>query len=97
MSRYDRITARLNETFAPIQLNVQDDSALHAGHSGARAGGETHYTVTMVSAAFAGQNRVARSRAVHEALAGELASGLHALALVLRAPGEGAASETAAG
>jgi BolA family transcriptional regulator, general stress-responsive regulator len=91
MSRHARITARLNEAFAPTQLIVQDDSALHAGHSGARAGGETHYTVTMVSAAFAGQNRVARSRAVHEALAEELASGLHALALVLRAPGEVAA------
>jgi BolA family transcriptional regulator, general stress-responsive regulator len=88
MSRHERITARLSEAFAPTELNVQDDSALHAGHSGARAGGETHYTVTMVSAAFAGKNRVARSRAVHEALAGELASGLHALALVLRAPGE---------
>jgi BolA family transcriptional regulator, general stress-responsive regulator len=97
MSRHARITARLIEVFAPTRLDVQDDSALHAGHAGARAGGETHYTVTMVSAAFAGQNRVARSRAVHEALAGELASGLHALALVLRAPGEVAAGETAAG
>jgi BolA family transcriptional regulator, general stress-responsive regulator len=96
MSRHARITARLNEAFAPAQLTVQDDSALHAGHSGARAGGETHYTVTMVAAAFTGKNRVARSRAVHEALAGELSSGLHALALVLRAPGEVAAGETAA-
>jgi stress-induced morphogen len=92
MSRHERITARLNEAFAPTQLNVQDDSALHAGHSGARSGGETHYTVTMVSAAFAGKNRVARSRAVHEALAEELGSGLHALALVLRAPSEGETS-----
>ena len=88
MSRHERIATRLTETFAPSLLEVQDDSALHAGHAGAQAGGETHYTVTMVSEVFFGQSRVARSRAVHEALEDELASGLHALALVLRAPGE---------
>jgi stress-induced morphogen len=92
MSRHDRIATRLSETFAPSLLDVQDDSALHAGHAGAQAGGETHYTVTMVSEVFLGQSRVARSRAVHEALEDELASGLHALALVLRAPGEAGSS-----
>jgi len=88
MTRSDRIEQTLRQVFAPAALAVLDESAMHAGHAGAAAGGETHYQVTMVAAAFVGQNRVARSRAVHQALAGEFASGLHALALKLRAPGE---------
>jgi stress-induced morphogen len=87
-TRADRITVRLSEAFAPTLLRVVDDSARHAGHAGAAEGGQTHYTVLMVSAAFAGQSRVARSRAVHDALAGEFAGGLHALALTLRTPAE---------
>ena len=59
-------------------------------HAGARPGGETHYAVTLVAVAFEGQGRVARSRAVHAALTEEFASGLHALSLTLRAPGEAA-------
>lgn len=86
--RVDRIHAHLSASFAPTVLDVADESALHAGHAGARAGGETHYRVVMVAASLAGLNRVARSRAVHEALAPEFASGLHALSLVLRAPDE---------
>ena len=88
MDRKQRIEAALRAAFAPETLAVADDSAQHAGHAGARAGGETHYTVTMQAAAFAGMNRVARSRAVHEALAAEFATGLHALALKLSAVGE---------
>ena len=68
---------------------MRDDSALHAGHAGARPGGQTHYAVRVVAPGFAGMNRVARSRAVHAALAQEFSGGLHALALELRAPGEG--------
>lgn len=90
MTRADRIHAALTARFAPGALQVVDDSGQHAGHAGNPDGaGETHYTVTMVAAAFAGQSRVARSRLVHEALAEEFATGLHALALKLRAPGEG--------
>ena len=74
--------------FAPGTLLVVDDSASHAGHAGATPGGETHYSVLLVSTGFAGVNRVSRSRAVHEALAGEFASGMHALALTLRTPEE---------
>jgi BolA protein len=70
-------------------LEVQDDSHLHAGHAGAAPGGETHYSVRLVSPAFAGLGRLARSRAVHATLADEFAGGLHALALKLQAPGEG--------
>lgn len=85
-TRANRISAALTEAFAPTLLEVRDDSHLHAGHAGARVGGETHYGVTMVAALFDGKSRVDRSRAVHAVLAGELASGLHALALTLRTP-----------
>jgi BolA family transcriptional regulator, general stress-responsive regulator len=88
MTRADRIHAALNARFAPATLSVTDDSAQHAGHAGAAPGGQTHYTVAMEAAVFAGLSRVARTRLVHEALAEEFATGLHALALRLRAPGE---------
>ena len=74
--------------FSPTLLRVVDDSASHAGHAGAQPGGETHYSVLLVSEEFRGISRVARSSAVHEALAAEFAGGLHALALTLKAPGE---------
>ena len=73
-------------------LHVQDDSAQHAGHAGAHPGGETHYSVLIVSAAFEGVSRVARSRSVHSALQTEFGEkddgGMHALALTLRTPAE---------
>lgn len=85
----------LTEGFAPAVLRIQDDSARHAGHSGASAAGQTHYTVLMVAESFRGQSRVARSRAVHAALAQEFGppetGGMHALALTLRTPEEHAA------
>ena len=83
------IAAKLTAAFAPERLEVVDDSAKHAGHSGARPQGETHFTVHITSAAFAGLNRVERQRRVHAALAEELAPDrVHALALSLHAPGE---------
>jgi stress-induced morphogen len=88
MSRQSRIVVILNQVFAPQRLEVEDDSARHAGHAGARQGGETHFNVNMAAAAFEGMSRVARSRAVNDALAGEFADGLHALSLTLRAPSE---------
>ncbi len=94
-NRADRLHAALTRAFAPVMLTVQDDSAQHAGHSGAQAGGQSHYSVLLVSAAFQGLNRVARSRAVHTALAAEFGpadqGGMHALALTLRTPEEHAA------
>jgi stress-induced morphogen len=94
-ARAERIQATLTQAFAPAILQIQDDSARHAGHSGAPAGGQSHYSVLMVSAAFQGISRVARSRAVHEALAAEFGAaeqgGMHALALTLRTPEEHAA------
>ena len=89
-SRAARIRALLT-TLGPTHLDVTDDSAKHAGHAGARAGGQTHYTVTIISPRFEGLNRVARHRLVNDALQPEFGTGLHALSLVLRTPGEGAA------
>lgn len=87
-NRSERIRAALMAAFSPIRLEVVDDSQSHAGHAGAAPGGQTHYNVLLVSEAFTGMNRVARSRAVHAALDSEFANGLHALALTLRAPAE---------
>ncbi len=75
---------------------MTDDSAHHAGHVGAQGGaGQTHFGVLLISEAFRGMSRVARSRAVHQALAGEFGAvepgGMHALALTLRTPEEHAA------
>ncbi|WP_428484854.1 BolA family protein [Rhodopila sp.] len=94
-TRAERIRVALTQAFAPALLDVQDDSARHAGHAGARAGGQTHYTVLVVAASFQGLSRVARSRAVHATLAAEFgdadAGGMHALGLTLRTPQEHAA------
>jgi len=79
---------KLRERFAPIRLVVTDDSSRHAGHAGARPGGETHFTVAIVSRAFVGLGRVARQRLVYETLASEIADGVHALSLSTLAPGE---------
>ena len=88
MAMRDRIEAQLRSRFAPATLDVIDESALHAGHAGARPGGETHFRVALVSADFAGLNRVKRHRLIYAALAAEIADGVHALSLDARAPGE---------
>lgn len=83
MSISDEMKSRLNDAFSPTRLEVVDDSASHAGHSGNPGGaGETHFNVLIRSAAFAGQSRVARHRAVHKAL-GDIVPRIHALALDL--------------
>jgi BolA protein len=79
---------KLTTAFAPTELDVSDDSARHAGHSGAREGGESHFTVRIVSAAFVGASRVQRQRQVYAALADELAGPVHALSVQATAPGE---------
>jgi len=69
---------------APIELEVVDDSHLHAGHAGAREGG--HYTVRILSDRFDGLGRVARHRLVYDALHGLIPRGIHALAIQARSP-----------
>lgn len=88
MSVADTIRRKLTERFSPTQLVVIDESHRHAGHAGARPGGETHFSVTITSAGFAGLGRVARQRLVYDALKAELAGGLHALSLVTHTPDE---------
>ena len=88
MTVADTIRDKLTARFAPARLDVIDESHRHAGHAGARPEGETHFTVTIVSAAFAGLGRVARQRLVYEALAAELANRVHALSVTARTPDE---------
>jgi len=84
----DTIRRKLQAAFAPQRLEVLDQSAQHAGHAGARPGGETHFDVVIVASAFAGKNRIARQRDVYAALKEELSGPVHALSLKALAPGE---------
>jgi BolA protein len=84
----EEIAARLHERLAPVSLVVEDDSAAHAGHAGAREG--RHFTVRIVSARFTGLARVARHRLVYDALGPLAPQGIHALAIDASAPGEAA-------
>ena len=88
MSIKTRMAERLTSIFSPAALDVLDESDRHKGHGGWREGGETHFNVKVVSAAFQGKSRIERHRLVHAALAQELADGVHALAIVARAPDE---------
>ena len=80
--------ARLEAAFAPTRLDIIDDSDTHRGHAGHREGGESHFTVIIESAAFAGLGRVERQRCVNKVLAEDLAGPVHALSLRATAPGE---------
>ena len=84
----DAIHNKLTDAFRPTRLEIEDDSARHAGHAGSRQGGESHFNVTIEADAFAGQSKVARQRMVYRALAEELAGPLHALSVKALAPGE---------
>ena len=88
MTVRDRIAETLTVAFAPQRLDVLDESHRHVGHAGHRPGGETHFRVHIVSDSFRGKSRLERHRMVNAALAGELAAGVHALAIQANAPGE---------
>jgi BolA family transcriptional regulator, general stress-responsive regulator len=88
MSTRDAIIEKLREAFSPESLEVQDESHLHEGHAGHRAGGETHFRVYIVAQAFSGKSRIERHRLINATLAAELAGSVHALALHAKAPGE---------
>jgi BolA family transcriptional regulator, general stress-responsive regulator len=83
------IAEKLTKAFAPAELDVIDESHKHAGHAGARPGGQTHFSVHIVSQAFHGKSRIERHRMVNAALAYELQADVHALAIRAAAPGEG--------
>jgi BolA protein len=79
----ERIRAKLESAFAPERLEVVDESEKHRGHAGWREGGGTHFKVVMRASALKDLSRVERGRAVHAALAAEIAGGVHALSLEL--------------
>lgn len=85
----DRLEATLRRVFQPERLEITDFSAAHAGHEGARPGGQTHFRVEIVAAAFAGQSRLARQRLVMDAATDLLRHEIHALTVRAVAPGEG--------
>jgi BolA family transcriptional regulator, general stress-responsive regulator len=80
------VEAALRDALQPLQLQVQDDSHLHAGHAGAREG--RHFSVRVTSARFTGLSRVARHRLVYDALRSLMPAGIHALAIEAHAPDE---------
>jgi len=83
------IRRRLREALQPDTLEVRDDSDRHVGHAGHDGRGESHFTVEVVSPAFAGVSRLQRQRMVNQALGDMLDDRIHALAIKARAPGEG--------
>ncbi len=84
----DVIVEKLTKAFAPQRLAVIDESDRHHGHAGWREGGETHFRVSIVAGVFTGKSRLDRHRLINQALAAELAGGIHALAIEASAPGE---------
>ena len=83
----DSIREKLAQAFAPAELKVVNDSHHHAGHQSSPGTGESHYSVTVVSDAFAGKSRLERHRMVNAALAEELKT-VHALAITALSPQE---------
>lgn len=84
----NRIRLKLEQALQPVSLTIIDESHRHAGHSGARPEGETHFRVEIVADVFEGKSRVERQRLVYKILELELADRVHALALQTLAPDE---------
>ena len=82
------MTRRLTEALQPTRLELEDQSAHHIGHAGHDPRGESHFALTIESAAFEGKTRIARQRLVHAALADLLHDRVHALTIKALAPGE---------
>ncbi len=84
----EQITIKLRQAFAPVALEVVNNSHRHAGHAGSPQTGESHFSIKVVSESFAGKSRVERHRMVNEVLAEELKGSIHALAISALAPEE---------
>lgn len=78
----------LTAAFAPTRLDIINDSATHRGHTGDDGSGESHFTIEIESAAFAGISRLQRQRMVNGALGDIPGQRVHAIAIKARAPGE---------
>jgi BolA family transcriptional regulator, general stress-responsive regulator len=85
-NRYDMIRARLSTTLAPTELDLQDDSHLHAGHAGAKSGG--HFSLRIVSAQFAGMRALSRHQLVYRSLGELMQTEIHALSITALTPDE---------
>jgi BolA family transcriptional regulator, general stress-responsive regulator len=88
MELQDIITTKLTAAFAPESLRVENESHLHEGHAGHHPNGESHFRLYIVSEAFRGKSRIERHRMINAALAKELKTPVHALAIHAQAPGE---------
>jgi len=82
------IEKKLRDAFAPERLDIEDQSHLHAGHAGAREGGQSHFKLDIVADAFAGKSRLERQRMIYAVLAEELEGPVHALSMSARTPSE---------
>ena len=83
----DMIRSKLMETFAPLECQLEDESALHAGHAGAASGGG-HFRLRIISAQFEKQSRINRHRLVYDCLDDMMHKEIHALAITALAPSE---------
>lgn len=88
MSVAETIRTKLTAALAPERLEIVDESDQHAGHAGAREGGESHFRLLIVATAFAGKSRVERQRLIYGLLAEEMRERVHALALTTQTPEE---------
>jgi BolA protein len=86
--RVTEIEHKLKAALAPLRIEVVDESALHAGHAGARESGGGHFNVTIVSAAFAGKGLLERHRLVYDALGETMRREIHALSIRALSPEE---------
>jgi BolA protein len=83
--RAERLRQCLQAAFAPLELSIEDESHMHAGHAGAR-GGQSHFRVRIVAEAFRGVPAVARHRQVYAALGDMLKTDIHALSIAASVP-----------
>ena len=83
--RIEKIEAALREAFSPSNLQIKDQSHLHAGHAGAQDG-RGHYEVTIIAEAFANQRPLARHRMIYDALGSLMETDIHALRINASAP-----------
>lgn len=86
-SRIEKLRSTLETQFQPLNLEIFDDSAAHAGHAGAASGGG-HFRVYIVAEKFSKQPLIARHRMVYDALAAQMGGEIHALSITARAPEE---------
>ena len=77
----EEMQARLEEALSPSNLEIIDESERHRGHAGYQEGGQSHFRVRIAAPAFDGMSRIARHRAVHDALGPDLVGRIHALAI----------------